>query len=232
MLDPASLATTGLALGLLHSLEPDHLAAMSTLVGSAPRRAWREGLKGVAWAAGHLTSLGAFGGAAFFLANGSPVAGFGRPLEALVGGVLVALGLARLREARRGPHRHRHAHGVIEHDHVHLHPLRAAPHSPATHAHHSHAAVWLGLLHGLAGSGTLLVVLPAFVTESAASYLVYLAGFGLGSMLGMGAFCLLLARVAAGLRARSERAAPWFAAATGCVSFCVGAVWLVTAVLP
>ena len=231
MHDPVTIAAAGFGLGFLHSLEPDHLAAISTLVGRAPQQARKELYKGAAWAAGHVMSLGAFGAAALFLAS-SRLSTATRPLEMAVGVALVYLGWVRLRDARRGPHQHRHAHRGLEHTHVHLHPARSSEHSGDAHAQHGHAPLWLGILHGLAGTGGLLVVVPALVTESAASYVAYLAAFGLGSMISMAAFCFLLARIGFGLRARSGRAGAWFSAATGSLSLCVGTFWLATAMLP
>lgn len=271
MFDLETILLAGFALGLVHSLEPDHLAAMSTLVTRTPRRRDSEiadgadgrgardsvpGLRrrdestlvgrprddgslvspefwmGAAWAAGHAVALAAVGAALLWLASGPVAAVNARPFEALVGVALLYLGFVRLRDARRGPHQHRHDHGGLTHAHVHLHPLSAPAHSDAAHAHHGHGAVWLGVLHGLAGSGGLLVVMPALVTESASSYVAYVAAFGLGSVVSMGAFCGLLARFASGLQARSERAGPWVAAATGTLSLGVGTFWLATAVLP
>lgn len=225
------MAAAGFGLGLLHSFEPDHLAAMSTLVARTPGRARGEFRKGAAWALGHALSLGAFGGL-LCLAGARVSAASSRPFEALVGVVLLYLGLVRLRDARHGPHRHRHAHGGVEHEHVHLHPLRSPGHSEAAHARHDHGPLWLGVLHGLAGTGGLLVLMPALVTERPAVYAAYVAAFGLGSVLSMGAFCSLLGRFATGLQTRSERAGPWLAAATGSLCLSVGTVWLIAAVLP
>jgi high-affinity nickel permease len=69
MHDPVTIAVAGFGLGFLHSLEPDPLAAISTLVGRTPEQARTEFFKGAAWAAGHVVSLGAFGAAALFLAT-------------------------------------------------------------------------------------------------------------------------------------------------------------------
>jgi len=259
--DLQTVLLAGFALGLAHSLEPDHLAAMSTLVTRTPQRgnrtipdrgpdgrglddraavAWqpedrapagREFWLGAAWATGHALALGAVGAALLWLASVPVAAVNSRPLEALVGVVLLYLGFVRLRDAQRGPHQHRHAHGALTHAHVHLHPLRAQ-HSGAAHTHHSHGAVWLGVLHGLAGSGGLLVVMPALVTANAASYVAYVVAFALGSVVSMGTFCGLLARFASRLQARSERTGPWVAATTGTLSLGVGTFWLATAVLP
>src|SRR5213083_786462 len=49
-------------LGLRHATDPDHLAAVTTLVASGKeRRARRAGVLGLSWGLGHAASLFAFG---------------------------------------------------------------------------------------------------------------------------------------------------------------------------
>jgi hypothetical protein len=53
MFDLTTILAAGFALGLLHSFEPDHLAALPTLVGRTPQGARGDFWKGAAWALGH-----------------------------------------------------------------------------------------------------------------------------------------------------------------------------------
>jgi ABC-type nickel/cobalt efflux system permease component RcnA len=229
MNDFTTIAAAAFALGVVHSLEPDHLAAMSTLVGRAARPAHEEFRKGAAWSAGHVLALGAFGAALLFLTEGRLPEGGTRLFELAVGALLVYLGFVRLWDARRGALQHHHSHGAVEHSHLHIPPGRSASRSEPRGPHHGHAPLWLGILHGLAGSGGLLVVMPALVTASPTRYFAYVAAFGLGSMLSMGTFCVIVARFAFLLRRRSGRGASYFSIATGSLSICVGAFWLGTA---
>ena len=51
-----------LLLGLRHASDPDHLAAVSTLIASDPRDGReRAGRLGLAWGLGHALTLGLFG---------------------------------------------------------------------------------------------------------------------------------------------------------------------------
>ncbi|HEX8053630.1 MAG TPA: hypothetical protein VF517_11625, partial [Thermoleophilaceae bacterium] len=51
-----------LLLGLRHASDPDHLAAVSTLIASEPEGGVRRaGWLGLAWGMGHATSLALFG---------------------------------------------------------------------------------------------------------------------------------------------------------------------------
>ena len=145
--------------------------------------------------------------------------------------LLVCLGIYRLRDARRGPHQHAHRHGDIEHVHFHLHPPHTSHDSLRAHLRHSHASLWIGILHGMAGSGTVLVLAPAVFVADPLAYLGYILAFGLGSILSMSAFCAGLGSLANRLRSRAVTAGRWFAATAGGLGIAVGTIWLVRATM-
>jgi hypothetical protein len=209
----------GVALGMRHAVEPDHLAAVSTL--ATEQRNARAGLLlGALWGVGHTLSLLLVGGTLAVLEAQMPerVAAL---LELLVAIVVVALGVRALRtslaEGRAGaPSTHRH--GAVEHTH-------AAPRE------HLHLCSWtfatrpllVGLLHGLAGSGALTALVLAELPTTA-SRLGYIALFGAGSVLGMalltGAAGVPLVRLA-----RSPRLATGLLGVAGALSIIVGLCW-------
>ncbi|HET7903839.1 MAG TPA: hypothetical protein VFM17_04700 [Candidatus Eisenbacteria bacterium] len=79
----------------------------------------------------------------------------------------------------------------------------------------------IGLIHGLAGSGGLaLLVLPAIRDPFAA--LAYVGLFGLGSIGGMALWSALLAWPLASATRRSDRAARWIPAVSGIASVSIG----------
>jgi ABC-type nickel/cobalt efflux system permease component RcnA len=186
-----TVAGVGLLFGLRHALDPDHVAAVSTIV--AERRGLRRAsLVGTCWGVGHALSLTVVGGAVLALKLNVPEP-LACTLEAVVATLLVALGVGALRAALRyRVHAHAHAHDGREHLHFHAH-RRDEP-----HAHrHGHALAGglrpfaVGLVHGLAGSaGLALVALGAAPTWLAG--LVYVATLGVGSALGMIALSALL----------------------------------------
>ncbi len=221
----------GFVLGLLHSMDPDHLAAMSTLIGRVRGTRAADFIKGLHWGIGHTLVLALFG--TVLVATGSGLSGYTERLfEAGVGVLLVYLGLRRLRDARRGPHQHAHRHGDIEHVHFHIHPPHEAHGLPQAHAGHSHAPLWIGILHGLAGTGGVMVLLPAVVIENLAMYLTYVAAFGIGSVVSMGAFCAGAGRFAGVLQDRHRNAGRWLAAAAGSLSLAVGLFWIANSATP
>src|SRR5256885_2647990 len=117
-----------LLLGLRHASDPDHLAAVATLVASGRERAGRAAARlGLAWGLGHATSLFVFG---------LPVVLYRAYLpervqsgaETAVGIVIVGLAVWLLVRWRRGAfHDHEHGHGGARH------PARPPP--AGAHAH-------------------------------------------------------------------------------------------------
>jgi hypothetical protein len=91
-------------------------------------------------------------------------------------------------------HRHGHGDGTV-HFHAHSHAGETVSHARAAHVH-GHGFRWrtllVGLMHGMAGSAALLM-LAVSQAPSAAAGLGYVALFGIGSMVGMGALSSVIA---------------------------------------
>ncbi|RJF75483.1 urease accessory protein [Rhodopseudomonas palustris] len=186
----------GFLLGMQHALEVDHIAAVSTIAarGSGVRDIVKHGLT---WGLGHTLTLFLFAGVAIVLGEAIPdhIAG---PLEGAVGVMLVGLGahlLWRLWRDRVHVHVHQHGDGT-QHIHLHSHAHQQERHdAPAAHRH-EHGFRWrtllVGLMHGMAGSAALLV-LAVTQAPTPAQGLLYVALFGIGSMVGMGALSAAIA---------------------------------------
>src|SRR5262245_1593025 len=87
----------GSLLGLRHALEPDHLAAVTTLV-TRERSSLRAALLGVCWGVGHTVTLLLVGAALVLLRAGMP-ASVANLFEFLVALMLVGLGIRAIRQA-------------------------------------------------------------------------------------------------------------------------------------
>lgn len=215
----------GFVLGVIHSFDPDHLAAMSTLLGRKRERSAHAFAKGLTWGLGHTLSLVSLG--MLLVVFDAQVAGFWeRAFEASVGVLLIYLGVRRLRDTRHRPHLHAHRHGDVEHVHYHVHRRRFDHGVEEAHSRHSHAPLWIGLLHGFAGTAAVMALLPALFLNHVGSYLLYVLAFGLGSTLSMAAFCAGIGHLAfRAHRARGYGPRGW-AAVAGSASLAVGVVWL------
>src|SRR4051812_45420256 len=216
LLTSSSLASL---LGMRYALEPDHLAAVSTLV-TRERSGYTAALLGACWGVGHTMSLLAAGTLLVLLRAEMP-ARLADTFELGVAAMLVALGLRAIYlAARQGP-----AGSVHVHHHrglVHVH--RGAP-------AHIHIGTWtlarrpllVGAVHGLAGSGT-LTALVLTTLPSTAARLTYMIVFGLGSTLGMAALSGLLGWPLA--RVGNHRTfARALSLTVGCASTVLGVVW-------
>jgi cytochrome c biogenesis protein CcdA len=185
----------GFLLGMQHALEADHIAAVSSI--AARRSQIGDIVKhGLTWGLGHTLTLFVFAGIAILLGRAIPET-VAKPIEGAVGIMLIGLGvhvLWRLWRDRVHFHRHGHADGTV-HFHAHSHAGDTQPHARTAHTH-EHGFRWrtllVGLMHGMAGSAALLV-LAVTQASSPVAGLGYVALFGIGSMIGMGALSAIIA---------------------------------------
>ena len=212
------LVSTAFAMGAMHSFGPDHLAAVSVFVSRKPS-ARRAAALGARWALGHSASILLVGGLVVLSGLRLPER-FSPLAERLVGVVLIGLGLVSIWRAER-LHAHVHAHDGEAHWHVHSHAHGEA------HDHSHHALFGIGMLHGLAGTGVLVALLPSFA-DTRAGGVLFLVVFGIGTVCSMALFGAAAGEVMRrGTRAnvRLERRAM---IAAGVLSAAVGAFWLAT----
>lgn len=219
----------GFLAGMQHVITgPDHLAAVAPLAVQDRRAAWRSG---ISWAIGHAGGVGIIALIALGLRELAPfeaewLSGWS---ERLVGVVLIGIGFWGLRRAfSRRLHTHVHDHDGQRHVHVHLHSQEAA-HDPnlGTSHHHTHAALAVGTLHGLAGGSHFIGVLPALALE-ASSAVIYLAAYGVGTITAMASFSIGLGLLSAKAGAAGVVWARGIMAVSSFAAVAVGAYWLVT----
>lgn len=159
-------------LGLRHASDPDHLVAVTSLVAADRGDTRRAARLGVWWGLGHGGTL---------LVIGLPLILFKSELptwlehgaERAVGGVILVLAGRVLVKWLRGDYRST-PHLATQDVHRHLHE------GPGAHAHHKgrspRQAFGIGLLHGLAGTGAVVLLLIAALPsqlEAAAALVVF-----------------------------------------------------------
>ena len=202
------VALVAILLGLRHATDPDHLAAVTTLIAGAEDHATKAAARlGAAWGLGHATSLFAFGVpiVLFKAYLPEPVQ---QGAETAVGILIAGLAIWLLVRWRRGLfHVHVHAHSRVHaHGHVHdgdPHPHRTAP------ARRPAQAFGIGLLHGTGGSASVGVLLLASIHDHVLA-VAALAIFAVCTALSMALLSTGFGRAlsSAPLRASFDRLAP------------------------
>jgi high-affinity nickel permease len=222
-----------LLLGLRHASDPDHLAAVTTLIASEEPEAVRKAtFMGLSWGLGHGTTLVLLGLPLALLGRYLPE-GIQQAAEVAIGVIIVVLALRLLVRWRRGFfHAHHHTHeGGEAHRHLHSHakgPVHEHAHSAALRTPLS--AYGVGLVHGVGGSGGLTLLLLSTIpspSEAVAALLVFAAGTAVSMALLSTVFGLA---IAAGPVARNfERVAPVLGTLAGAfgVWYALGALGVV-----
>ena len=153
-------------LGLRHATDPDHLAAVTTLVAGTRQRAARAaaGL-GLAWGAGHAVTLFAFGLPILLLDRYLPER-VQQAAETAIAFVIAYLAVRLLVRWRMGAfHVHEHDHAGTRHSHLHGHADDQG-HGHAHRARNRLGAFGIGLVHGMGGSAGVGILLVAAVEST------------------------------------------------------------------
>jgi len=204
-----TILAIGFILGMRHATDPDHVIAVSTIV-SRERSITKAGLIGILWGLGHSLTILAIGAAIILFGLAIP-ARLGLTMEFCVALMLILLGILNLSGATKWlseklapahpPHsgEHVHIHGHGSHIHIHRHT-----HGPPEHHHgaalatprllrlpfmrlglyHSLRPLLIGIVHGLAGSAAVALLVLGTIPQSSWAVL-YLLVFGLGTIAGM-----------------------------------------------
>lgn len=161
-----SIMSLGFVLGIKHAIEPDHVIAVST-IASRSKKVMRSSLAGVFWGIGHTATLFVVG-LLFILMKGEISTPWMMSLELLVGLMLVYLGVTTVISYKY------HSHHVQKSD-----------------KNSYHKSMLIGLVHGLAGSGAMILLTMSTVDNVwlASGYIVI---FGVGTVIGMLLFTTLI----------------------------------------
>lgn len=209
-----TLLGVGFLLGLRHALDSDHLAAVSTVLAERPSFL-ASGAVGLWWGIGHTLTLLLVG--SMVLAWGVRIpAEFEVIAESGVAILLLILGgtlAVKLYRERWHVHSHHH-HDGAPHVHFHSHQ-RQEDHGHRHWMVQSIRPLCIGMVHGLAGSAALMLMILASTKEVGAGLLSILI-FGIGSIVGMMVIGLTISVPVMYSRSISQR---FFMAVQGVASF-------------
>jgi len=201
-----AVAALGFFLGMRHATDPDHIVAVTTIV-ARQRSIGAAALTGAVWALGHTFTILVVGGAIVLFGWVIP-ARVGLSMELSVGVMLIVLGVMNLVSAKRsidtGGRENGRARELLGGSRI------ARP-------------LVVGVVHGLAGSAAIALLVLAVIGRSSWS-LLYLLIFGVGTIVGM---MLVTAAIGIPFAAAGSRASHWnrtLRIASGAVSLIFGLI--------
>jgi high-affinity nickel permease len=197
---PLALLGLGLLLGLRHAADPDHVVAISA-IAARTRRLWPATRIGIVWGLGHTLTLSIVAGGIILFDWVVPPR-LGLAMELCVAIALVVVGLLNVRS-------HSHAH-----DHAEL-----------SDASGPWRAFFVGLVHGLAGSAAVALLVVSTVHDPMWAC-AYLLMFGAGTLAGMALITTGLALPVSAAAHHWHGGGHLIRLATGALSITMG-IWLV-----
>jgi ABC-type nickel/cobalt efflux system permease component RcnA len=223
MVDVSSFLIVAIAfvLGLGHSLDPDHVVAVSTLI--CKNTSLRKSVvSATAWGAGHSAILLVVGLLVLGLRVAIPESVV-QLFELAAGIMLIALGILVLRPLLTHKLRHRE---LQEKANSQTPTSLDAP----SHGHsHVHKSALTGVLQGLAGSAAIMLVTLTTV-NSLELGLVFILVFGAGVILGMVSIACLISSLLNYTASRIKKVHEKIGAITGTLSIGFGA-FIITQIL-
>ena len=204
-----AILAIGFVLGMRHATDPDHVIAVSTIV-SRERSIAKAGMIGVLWGVGHTVTILVVGAGIILFDLAIPTR-VGLTMEFSVGLMLILLGVLNLTGAMAwisekfspahpqvtGSHAHVHEHDSKMHLHWHSHSRGLEHHgesltppkwfggeSMRLGMFHTLRPLCVGLVHGLAGSAAVALLVLSTIREPRWAVL-YLLIFGVGTIAGM-----------------------------------------------
>jgi len=203
----------GFFLGMRHATDPDHVVAVSTIV-SREKSIRRAGMIGILWGVGHTITILVVGAAIILFGLVIPprlglALEFSVALMLILLGVLNLTGAMRWISHKLSPihpdspaahasqHSHVHFHGAKIHVHLHSHEGGAQHHAEEIEPphwlaepfvklgwFHSLRPLFIGIVHGLAGSAAVALLVLGTIRQPKWAIL-YLLIFGVGTIVGM-----------------------------------------------
>jgi hypothetical protein len=159
-----STALIGFLLGMRHATDPDHVVAVTTIVSREGRIDHASGI-GILWGLGHTVTIVLVGGA-ILLFNLVIPPRIGLTMDFSVAVMLVLLGVLSLGRIGRGATPMAQCDRWFAFRHQSLRPIA------------------IGVVHGLAGSAAVALLVLATISNVMWG-VVYLAVFGIGTVVGM-----------------------------------------------
>lgn len=225
----------GLIMSMIHVISgPDHLAAVTPLTIDSKKKSWSIGFS---WGIGHTLGMLIIGIIFILLKEQINIEIISEHGEKFVGFLLIAIGvyaLLKIKNKHGGKHKHSHPH--IHENEIHIHAHKHEEEEKHSHKHiRNHrqnilSALGIGIIHGVAGVSHLIAILPTLALPSKTDSVMYLSGFGAGTILAMVAYSVTLGIITQKTDEKNNKKLSIFLRIFGgSAAIIVGAVWIVLA---
>ena len=223
---------TGVFASMLHVISgPDHLAAVTPLVFEKDRHAWKIGLF---WGLGHLAGMLLIGFLFLLFKDEIPVDKISEHGELLVGFVLIGIGIwtfYRIYKSKK-IHKHPHIH-LADKKYIHIHKHGHSHDHSHIHSHdkmesnNTGTSFSIGFIHGVAGVAHFLLLLPVLGFDNKFQGLQYIIGFGIGTVLAMVLYTLILGKVSESVKnSKSKSGVVIIQIIGGLFAIIIGIYWI------
>jgi len=205
---------------------------VTPLVLDVDKKHW---IIGLLWGIGHLIGMLFIGVLYLLFKEQIPIEHISEFNEQIVGIILILLGVWSIFKIYFDKKKHFHPHLHNDEDnyiHVHEHHHHGEEDS---HEHHhekvkklnSYASFGIGIIHGFAGVAHFILLLP-ILTLSKGESILYILGFGLGSVISMTLYAILLGKISSYSKIKdSKNLHTIIRVIGGALSIIVGIWWLI-----
>lgn len=218
--------------GVLHSFEPDHVTAVSVLASekaiTQEKTSFKTVFQASQWALGHSVTLLLFGGVALLFKSSAElfINDVSFWAELAVGPIMVWLGIIAIRRNYKINEMMQDHKKIEVHDHTNSNPIHLhGKTGEEIGMNPIRRSFWIGMLHGLAGTGgalTSALVLSAATTGDA---LIILGVESLGIILAMGVYSYTLIFVMSRFIEKNLAIFKWMNGIAGIASIAIGVYW-------
>jgi len=215
--------------GVLHSYEPDHMSAVSVLAAENAINNKKVSLKTLfaasQWAMGHSVTLLLFGGLAllFKTALSAFINNISFWAEMSIGPIMIWLGIVAIQRnhkvnAMMADHKKIEEHDHIDNNPIHLHGKKGEEIA----MNPVNKSFWIGMLHGLAGTGGILTSALIISAKSISETIFILVIESVGIILSMAAYSYVLIYTMSRFIERNIVIFKWINGVVGFISIIVG----------
>lgn len=219
--------------GILHSFEPDHVTAVSVLATenaiNKEKTSFKSVLRASQWALGHSVTLLLFGGIALLFKSAASafVSDISFYAEIVVGPIMVWLGVVAIRRNHKINAMMQDHKKIEEHDHMDSNPIHLHGKAGEEIAMNPmNRSFWIGMLHGLAGTGGALTSALILSADTLGDALLILGVESFGIILAMGVYSYSLLAMLSRFIEKNLAIFKWMNGIAGLASILIGLYWM------